>query len=261
MSKVKIQGNAGGTGIFTVAAPATNTDRTITLPDVDATVMTTAGGTIAGQLEVQTASGSQLKIHKTGVTTLGQASIADFQLTQTNSQSALLGRISTEFVSGWGGDLILHTKLANGSPDNTVTARMRIDNAGRVTMPYQPAFFSWGSSVTVSGTDFAFTQVEYNIGSHYNTSNGRFTAPITGLYTFSANALWINDSSTRQINLHKNGASVAEGKDGSVGSVINIGFTRDVYLVAGDFIQLINASGGAFISSPSLTWMSGRLIG
>ena len=48
MSKVKIQGNASGTGIFTVAAPATNTDRTITLPDVDATVLTTAGGTITG---------------------------------------------------------------------------------------------------------------------------------------------------------------------------------------------------------------------
>jgi hypothetical protein len=53
MSKVKIQGNAGGTGIFTVAAPATNTDRTITLPDVDATVMTTAGGTISGRLTMR----------------------------------------------------------------------------------------------------------------------------------------------------------------------------------------------------------------
>lgn len=35
MSKVKIQGNPGGTGIFTITAPPTNTDRTITLPDKD----------------------------------------------------------------------------------------------------------------------------------------------------------------------------------------------------------------------------------
>ena len=40
MSKVKIQGNASGTGIFTVAAPATNTDRIITLPDNAGTVLT-----------------------------------------------------------------------------------------------------------------------------------------------------------------------------------------------------------------------------
>jgi hypothetical protein len=52
MSKVKIQGNESGTGIFTVAAPATNTDRTITLPDVDATVLTTAGGTINGKVNI-----------------------------------------------------------------------------------------------------------------------------------------------------------------------------------------------------------------
>jgi len=33
MSKVKIKGNASGTGVLTIEAPNTNTDRTITLPD------------------------------------------------------------------------------------------------------------------------------------------------------------------------------------------------------------------------------------
>ena len=33
MAKVKIQGNASGTGVLTVTAPNTSTDRTITLPD------------------------------------------------------------------------------------------------------------------------------------------------------------------------------------------------------------------------------------
>jgi hypothetical protein len=40
MSKVKIQGDASGTGIFTIAAPNTNTDRTITLPDNAGTILT-----------------------------------------------------------------------------------------------------------------------------------------------------------------------------------------------------------------------------
>jgi hypothetical protein len=40
MSQVKIQGNASGTGIFTVAAPNSNTDRTLTLPDATGTIAT-----------------------------------------------------------------------------------------------------------------------------------------------------------------------------------------------------------------------------
>jgi hypothetical protein len=43
MSKVAIQGNASGTGTLTIAAPNTNTDRTLTLPDEAGTVLTTAG--------------------------------------------------------------------------------------------------------------------------------------------------------------------------------------------------------------------------
>jgi len=40
MSKVKIQGHASGTGVLTVTAPNTSTDRTITLPDETATLST-----------------------------------------------------------------------------------------------------------------------------------------------------------------------------------------------------------------------------
>jgi hypothetical protein len=41
MAKVKIQGNASGTGVITLIAPNTNTDRTVTLPDESITL---AGG-------------------------------------------------------------------------------------------------------------------------------------------------------------------------------------------------------------------------
>ena len=43
MSNIAIQGAATGTGVFTLASPATNTDRTLTLPDEVGTVLTTAG--------------------------------------------------------------------------------------------------------------------------------------------------------------------------------------------------------------------------
>lgn len=47
MSVVKVQGNASGTGSFTIAAPATNTDRTLTLPDATGTVQV-SGNPISG---------------------------------------------------------------------------------------------------------------------------------------------------------------------------------------------------------------------
>ena len=40
MSLIKLQGNASGTGAFTIAAPNSNTDRTLTLPDNTGTVLT-----------------------------------------------------------------------------------------------------------------------------------------------------------------------------------------------------------------------------
>jgi hypothetical protein len=42
MSKVAIKGASTGTGTFTIESPATNTDRTLSLPDSNGTILTTA---------------------------------------------------------------------------------------------------------------------------------------------------------------------------------------------------------------------------
>ena len=53
MSKVAIQGNASGTGTFTIQSPATKTDRVLTLPDEAGTVLTSASD-LAGLTGVPT---------------------------------------------------------------------------------------------------------------------------------------------------------------------------------------------------------------
>ena len=50
MSKIALTPNASGTGTFTIAAPNSNTDRTLTLPDEAGTVVTT-GSYVAGITE------------------------------------------------------------------------------------------------------------------------------------------------------------------------------------------------------------------
>lgn len=47
MSQVKLQASASGTGALTIAAPVTNTDRTLTLPDASGTVQV-SGNPISG---------------------------------------------------------------------------------------------------------------------------------------------------------------------------------------------------------------------
>jgi len=53
MSKVKIQGHASGTGVLTVTAPNTSTDRTITLPDSTGTLIADNG---SGKVGIGTSS-------------------------------------------------------------------------------------------------------------------------------------------------------------------------------------------------------------
>ena len=48
MSKIKFQGDSGGTGVFTIASPNSSTDRTITLPDAAGTLVDTSLSTTAG---------------------------------------------------------------------------------------------------------------------------------------------------------------------------------------------------------------------
>ena len=50
MSKIKIEGNASGTGTFTLSTPNSNTDRALTLPDSAGEILTNASGLSATNL-------------------------------------------------------------------------------------------------------------------------------------------------------------------------------------------------------------------
>ena len=70
---------------------------------------------------------------------------------------------------------------------------MGIDSSGRVTMPSQPFFYARkdNSQSITAGTRVDFSTTVTNIGSHYNSSISRFTAPIAGVYSFTAK-IWMS---------------------------------------------------------------------
>jgi hypothetical protein len=146
--------------------------------------------------------------------------------------------------------------------------RMRIDSAGRVTKPYQPVFSATRTAgdVATSSTLIANTEL-INNGNHYNYTNGRFTAPVAGMYAFHvyfmSNASSNNDAIS--VAFYKNGVqypnsvpySRANGEtyQGMAGHVI-------VPLNAGDYIEVKNTgSVGLYGQGTGHNAFSGYLIG
>ena len=112
--------------------------------------------------------------------------------------------------------------------------RMRIDSAGRVTMPYQPAFGTRG--VTFTDTIYKGGSITANIGSHFSASTGRFTAPVAGSYLFNF-TLSTNDGDSHFVDLYKNGAGTL-GHNLQYGNIYHTGsMTIVIWLAVGDYME------------------------
>ena len=140
------------------------------------------------------------------------------------------------------------------------TERMRIDSAGRVTMPYQPAFRATGSSgYATRSTPIDYTTTSLNIGGHYNTSTYKFTAPVSGHYYFDACAIAPSTSSAGGIHLRVNGGAQARAyhqdneRSRSVSSIF--------YLNAGDSVDVGVEEQTSYFLGAGYGWFLGYLIG
>ena len=89
MSKVSITGNASGTGTLTIAAPNTNTARTLTLPDNTGTILTNAtAGTV-----LQVVEGSTTTSTASTSTTLADTTLTA-SITPTRASSKIIVMVS-----------------------------------------------------------------------------------------------------------------------------------------------------------------------
>ena len=158
------------------------------------------------------------------------------------------------------------------------TERMRITASGLITTPYQPAFRAVdGSGITLTAGspavfDSTSTTGGFNRGSHYSTSNGRFTAPIAGVYQFQA-SLGTNgwssgntsqDHFTLRVN---NNAYVYSIKRENIDSANSAnGYFTDyasftVNLSANDYVTVVPNYNNNSFGNSSYTWFEGFFIG
>ena len=128
-------------------------------------------------------------------------------------------RIRPDDMSRWGDLDFSVSPTSNSStdwPDAAADKVMTLGYDGSVTKPRQPSFQATRSGAGAiqiasnSGADVIFTSEEWDVGSNYNNSNGRFTAPVAGKYFFGIQ-LYLGFSVTAVRVMHsyfgKNGSS------------------------------------------------------
>jgi hypothetical protein len=153
--------------------------------------------------------------------------------------------------------------------DTANTERMRINSSGYITTPYNPAFRAYSTTngfVNLStGNVFPFNATEYNIGSCYNTSTYRFTAPVAGLYKFDFYSIVYGAYTDAAISFNINAGNPTSGFNMHFSPTSttwsNIVYTTSIYLNSGDYVFMKNTGGS--VSYHGLSWssFSGYLVG
>ena len=234
---------------------------------VDGTNNRVGIGTAAPNATLDVVSSDRKRIRATGVSEEGAIL---FQNGTTGSGQ------SNGFLVGIGGDSNAYLLNFHNSPMIFSTnngERMRIDASGRITTPAQPMFHATGSgmsNISISGaslTQLVLNSTYVNIGTHYSTSTGRFTAPIAGAYFFYGQIPYVSISSAGYagIQILRNGSPLLDGyTSGSfqygqpVASII-------ANLVANDFVDLRAAysltSGTIETSVTGRAYFGGYLLG
>ena len=150
--------------------------------------------------------------------------------------------------TNYSNDFVIQTRHSGNYAE-----RLRIDSTGAVTIPNQPCFdVSKGNGTTSATNPIVYNTVHVNIGSHYDTSNGRFTAPVTGRYLFYFGAIKNNSSSVARLRLRRDGTTYMNSgrelriDDGAGNYGENGSMTMIVSLNANQYVQVVCTAGNIY---------------
>jgi len=130
------------------------------------------------------------------------------KLTLKAANNGYTGGLRIEGVDETTALAITHVNGDNYFSGNATNDHLILNSSGYVTKPSQPSFAVTKNNGHVSaGNVYIFNSTEYSVGSMYNTSNGRGTAPVAGIYFVST---WLMSEANATYNnkfyqIRKNG--------------------------------------------------------
>ena len=177
----------------------------------------------------------------------------------------------------------LRFKFRDGSGSSDWRERFRITSSGQVKMAHQPSFYATansGGTVSMTSTHtltnwrLSTSGKTYSIGGHFNTSNGRFTAPVAGTYLFTGSILLQGYDQASGIHMiwRKNGSNfqywyntrTSDIDRSGYGGYLAQGSTTTMSLDANDYIEVAcNFGGSLSLWCGDANWghFSGHLLG
>jgi hypothetical protein len=218
MAKVKITGHASGSGVITVTAPNTSTDRVITLPDSTSTLATTAEAFNPDAAQVFNESGADV----------------DFRVEGSNEANAL-------FVQGSDGNVGIGTNTPTGFEIRDKV--IRISKQSSVT-----AYRIMGND---KGNDLAIQSSDTADGTAY-TSRLNIMNDGRGLSQFTAKA-WVNFNGTGTVAI-RDSHNVSSITDNDVGrytinfsnNMANTSYAPTGAMNADQFVWLTSLAVGSY---------------
>lgn len=208
----------------------------------------------AGSIELKTADVTRMSIDSSGVAWFNNLIVAKPNNGGTLVNSNETGGLSIRSANGtdaasmsfhrpniyainMGLDTDNNFKIGGWSQGGTPYFQM--NPSGHMRLPYQPYFYIKGAEtnwISTSLGDAPFNTAIHNRGSVFNTSNFRFTAPVTGVYniTFS---FFANGGSATRLAIKVNGSAYNNSQNTYAAS----GFTSwsgNMYLNANDYVTV-----------------------
>ena len=242
---------------------------TYTQAQVDAALagrVNKAGDTITGDLNLTQSAASNIvrPLLLKNTAPFGNAG-QGVQLSMGNdigsSHASPSGWIKTFTNNGASGASVM---IFGGFSGSAQQENMFIEPGGQIRKPFQPAFFArFSNSSAILGAGVqAFDSAVVNVGNHYSTGNGRFTAPVAGRYAISANVqhyggsgaagycdIYVNGNLMRSLRMESNDFNSFASR--STCGVLNLN--------AGDYVEFFCGAANVFWSDH--TSFSGHLIG